>query len=149
MATTNRSYSEAFKLNAIKFYQERDITANEAARKLCIPSATMTAWLRAAKVELKKPVNRKIAQCIDLHFNQGVLARDISKQIAINVSTATRWIAAEMYQRSSPPQKPTEQPRPRHSLAGLVDCYLTDPKKNRKALDLAIEEQKRLMWSQS
>jgi transposase-like protein len=149
MATTNRSYSEEFKLNAIKFYQEREITANEAARQLCIPSATMGAWLRAANVELKKPVNRKIAQCIELHFNQGVPARDISKQLAINVSTATRWIAEEMYRRSSPPQKPNEQPRPRHSLSVLVDCYLKDPKKNRKALNLAIEEQKRLMWSQS
>jgi len=149
MATTNRVYSEEFKLNAIKFYQERDITANEAARKLCIPSATMGAWLRATKVELKKPVNRKIAQCIDLHFNQHMTAKDISKQLAIHVSTTTRWIATEMYQRSSPPQKPNEQPRPRHSLAGLVDYYLKDPKKNLKALDLAIEEQKRLMWSQS
>jgi transposase-like protein len=147
MATTSRAYSEAFKLNAIKFYQERDITANEAARKLAIPSSTMTAWLRAANVELKKPVNRKIAQCIDLHFNQGVPARDISKQLAINVSTATRWIAAEMYQRSGPPQKPNEKPRPQYSLAALMDYYLKDPAKNRKALRLAIEEQKRLMWS--
>jgi hypothetical protein len=28
-----------------------------------------------------------------------------------------------------------------------MDYYLKDPAKNRKALRLAIEEQKRLMWS--
>jgi transposase-like protein len=147
MAATSRTYSEEFKLNAIKFYQERDITANEAARQLGIPSATMGAWMRERKIEFKKPVNRKIAQCIDLHFNQGIPARDISKRLAINVSTATRWIAAEMYQRSGPPQLPTEKPRPRYSLAALIDIYLKDPVNNRKALKLAIEEQKRLMWS--
>lgn len=147
MAATSRAYSEEFKLNAIKFYQDRDITANEAARKLGIPSATMGAWMRERKIEFKKPVNRKIAQCIDLHFNQGVPARDISKRLAINVSTATRWIAAEMYQRSGPPQPQTEKPRPRYSLAALMDLYLKDPANNRKTLGLAIEEQKRLMWS--
>jgi hypothetical protein len=147
MAATSRAYSEEFKLNAIKFYQERDITANKAARRLGIPPATMGAWLKAAKIELKKPVNRKIAQCIDLHFNQKMTARNISSQLAINVSTATRWIAAEMYQRSSPPQRPTEKPQPRYSLAALIDLYLKDPAKNLKALGLAIEEQKRLMWS--
>lgn len=147
MAATSRAYSEEFKLNAIKFYQDRDITANEAARQLGIPSATMGAWLRERKIELKKPVNRKIAQCIELHFNQKVAAKDIAKQLAINVSTATRWIAAEMYQRSGPPQMPTEPPRPRYSLAALVDIYLKDPANNLKALGLAIEEQKRLMWS--
>ena len=147
MAATSRAYSEEFKLNAIKFYQDRDITANEAARQLGIPPATMGAWMRERKIEFKKPVNRKIAQCIDLHFNQGVPARDISKRLAINVSTATRWIAAEMYQRSGPPQKPSEKPRPQYSLSALMDYYLKDPAKNRKALRLAIEEQKRLMWS--
>ena len=149
MAATSRAYSEEFKLNAIKFYQDRDITANEAARQLSIPSATMGAWLRQRKIELKKPVNRKIAQCIELHFNQKVAAKDIAKKLAINVSTATRWIAAEMYQRSSPPQLPTEPPQPRYSLAALVDIYLKDPVKNRKALGLAIEEQERLTWSRS
>lgn len=147
MAATSRAYSEEFKLNAIKFYQDRDITANEAARQLGIPFATMGAWMRERKIEFKKPVNRKIAQCIDLHFNQNMNARDIAKQLAINVSTATRWISAEMYQRSGPPQPPTEKPRPRYSLAALIDLYLKDPEKNRKVLDLAIEEQKRLMWS--
>ena len=149
MAATSRAYSEEFKLNAIKFYQDRDITANEAARQLSIPSATMGAWLRERKIELKKPVNRKIAQCIELHFNQKMTAKDIAKQLAINVSTATRWIAAEMYQRASPPTSLGEPPRPRHSLAALVDLYLKDPVKNHKALGLAIEEQKRLMWSRS
>lgn len=149
MAATSRAYSEEFKLNAIKFYQDRDITANEAARQLSIPSATMGAWMRERKIELKKPVNRKIAQCIELHFNQKMTAKDIAKQLAINVSTATRWIAAEMYQRADPPQIPTEPPRPRYSLAELVDLYLKDSVKNLKALGLAIEEQKRLMWSRS
>jgi transposase-like protein len=149
MAATSRAYSEEFKLNAIKFYEARDITANEAARQLSIPSATMGAWLRQRKIELKKPVNRKIAQCIELHFNQKMTAKNIAKQLAINVSTATRWIAAEMYQRSSPHQLPTEPPQPRYSLAALVDVYLKDPAKNLKALGLAIEEQKRLMRSRS
>lgn len=147
MAATSRAYSEEFKLNAIKFYQDRDITANEAARQLGIPSATMGAWMRERKIEFKKPVNQKIAQCIELHFDQKATAKDIAKQLAINVSTATRWIAEEMYQRSGPPQPPTENPRPRYSLAALVDLYLKDPAKNRTVLDLAIEEQKRLMWS--
>ena len=147
MAATSRAYSEEFKLNAIKFYQDRDITANKAARQLGIPSATMGAWMRERKIEFKKPVNRKIAQCIDLHFNQKMTARDIAKQLAINVSTATRWIAAEMYQRSGPSQPPTEKPQPRYSLAALIDLYLKDPAKNLKVLGLAIEEQKRLMWS--
>ena len=149
MAATSRAYSEEFKLNAIKFYQDRDITANEAARQLSIPTATMGAWLRERKIELKKPVNRKIAQCIDLHFNQGIPARDVAKQLHINSTTATRWIAAEMYQRSSPPTPPTEKPQPRYSLAALIDLYLKDPAKNLKALGLAIEEQERLMWSRS